>query len=107
LHWPITEKRHTQNSPKGCSQVSWEARPPYPTPSGSSPRSSPASSCLPPTWVTSPLYIRLYLKSSDTIILTVFNIEMFISCTRVNMGLPWSLVMSSSGLEGSQAVNMR
>ncbi len=60
LHWPITEKRHTQNSPKGCSQVSWEARPPCPTPPEGSPWSSTASSCLPPTWVTSPHNIRLY-----------------------------------------------
>jgi hypothetical protein len=29
----------------------------------------------------------LYLKSSDTIFLTLFVIEMFISCTRVLMGL--------------------
>ncbi len=102
LHWPITEKRHTQNSPKGCRQVSWEAGPPCPTPPGSSHRFSPASSCLPPTWVTSPHTIRLYLKSSDTIIFTVFVTEMFISCTRVLMGLLWSLVMSTSWLEGSQ-----
>ncbi len=68
LHWPITEKRHTQNSPKVCRQVSWDARPPCPTPPGSSRRFSPASSCLPLTWVTSPHTIRLYLKSSDTII---------------------------------------
>ncbi len=31
LHWPVTERRQTQNSPKGCSQVSWEARPSSPT----------------------------------------------------------------------------
>jgi hypothetical protein len=27
----------TQNSPKGCSQASWEARPPSPTPPGGFP----------------------------------------------------------------------
>ncbi len=32
LHWPVTERRQTQNSPKGCSQVSWEAWPSSPTP---------------------------------------------------------------------------
>jgi hypothetical protein len=44
----------------------------------------------------------LYLKSYNTIILTAFVIEIFISCTRVLMGLPYSLVMSSSGMEDSQ-----
>jgi hypothetical protein len=41
----------------------------------------------------------LYLKSSDTIILTAFVIELFISCNRVlkACALQWSLVMSSSG----------
>ncbi len=45
--------------------------------------------------------IDLYLKSSDTIILTAFVIELFISCKRVlkACALQWSLVMSSSGLD--------
>ncbi len=37
LHWPITQRRPTQGSPKGCNQASWEAWPPYPTPPGGSP----------------------------------------------------------------------
>ncbi len=37
LHGPITLRRPTQNRPKGCSQVSWEAIPPCPTPPGGSP----------------------------------------------------------------------
>jgi hypothetical protein len=45
----------------------------------------------------------LYLKSSDTIFLTLFEIEMFISCTRVLMGLQWCLVMSSSRLDSTPA----
>ncbi len=53
-NWETPQK----NSPKGCSQMSWGARPPCPTPSGSSPWSSPATSCLFPTWVTSPHYLR-------------------------------------------------
>jgi hypothetical protein len=27
LHWPFIQRRHIQNSQKGCSQASWEARP--------------------------------------------------------------------------------
>jgi hypothetical protein len=46
--------------------------------------------------------ISLHLKSSDTITLASFVIEIFISRTRVLMGLLWSLVMSSSRLEDSQ-----
>ncbi len=37
LHWHITQKRPTQNCSKGCSQASWEAKPPSPTPPGGSP----------------------------------------------------------------------
>jgi hypothetical protein len=37
LHGPITQKRHTQNSSKGCSQTSWEARSPSLTPLEGSP----------------------------------------------------------------------
>ncbi len=44
----------------------------------------------------------MYLKSSKTINLTAFVIEMFISCTRVLMCLPWSLAMSSSRLDSNQ-----
>jgi ABC-type transport system involved in multi-copper enzyme maturation permease subunit len=52
--------------------------------------------------LTSSHSLSLYLKSSDTIILTAFVIEIFISCTSVLMCLPWALVMTSSGLEDSQ-----
>jgi hypothetical protein len=37
LHWPITQRRYTQNSPNGSNQASWEARPPSPTPPGVAP----------------------------------------------------------------------
>jgi hypothetical protein len=45
--------------------------------------------------------IDLYLKSSDTIILTAFVIELFISCNRVleACALQWSQEMSSCGLD--------
>ncbi len=91
LHWPITKKRPAQNSPTGCSQVSWEAKPPCST----FWRSSLSQFCilLLASEHDCPLLMTmdLYLKSSDTIFLTSFVIEIFISCTRVLMACsgPW------------------
>ncbi len=47
LLWPVTQRRPSQNSPKGWSQVSWEAWPSSQTPPGGSSWASPASSSLP------------------------------------------------------------
>ncbi len=39
-HWPITQKRPTRNSPKGCNWAGWEGRPSSLTPPASSPSAS-------------------------------------------------------------------
>jgi hypothetical protein len=53
FQWPVTQRRPTQNSPKGCRQVSWEARPSSQTLPGGSSWASPASSSLPVSALTS------------------------------------------------------
>ncbi len=44
LLWPSIQRRHTQNSSKGCIQRSWEVRSPSPTPLWGSSWANPASS---------------------------------------------------------------